>query len=173
MQENLRIFTHLAVDVVRTKSSVVRVLFLATSDGAVLKLSHPDPSSPSACLVESLRPFARRTPRLHHMALHAASPSAAAASLYVTSETSVIRIGAERCSRHAGRERCLAAADPYCGWDSGRGECSPAPNKNPAASHWEQGQLECPDLSAPVSFYSSLFRGKREMFVVTTAERAR
>ncbi len=141
MQEDLRTFTHLAVDLVASKRSSVRVVFLATSDGSVLKLSHS--SDGPACLVESLSPFGVGA-RLARMAAHGSS-------LYLTSESAVTRLDVHRCGRFLSRRVCLAAADPYCGWDSRRGQCATAPNKNPGAASWEQGELTCPDLSAKAS----------------------
>lgn len=39
---------------------------------------------------------------------------------------------------------CLNAMDPYCGWDSGKNRCSPAPNGDPSLSFWKQDVSSCP-----------------------------
>ena len=48
-----------------------------------------------------------------------------------------------------GCRTCVAARDPYCGWDSLRGLCTPPPEGNPHADHWEQDVSACPDLNYP------------------------
>ncbi len=141
-QEDLRTFMHL-----RTKdSSMVRMIFFATSDGSILKLSHPASLPTPACLVESLSPFAAS-----RLGVDLARQCFHASSLYLSTDYGVARLDTQQrrclCDCHL----CLATGDFYCGWDSRRGECTAAPNKNPRASYWEQEEPRCPDLFAPVS----------------------
>ncbi len=143
-QEDLRTFTHLAVDLVPAKdSSTVRMLFVATSDGSILKLSHPASSPTPACLVESLSPFAAS-----RLGVDLARQGFHASSLYLSTDSGVARLDTQQRRRLCDRRLCLAAGDFYCGWDSRRGECT---NKNPRASYWEQEEPRCPDLFVPVS----------------------
>ncbi len=105
-------------------------------------MSSPTPT----CLVELLSPFAasRLGADLARQCFHASS-------LYLSTDYGVARLDTQQrrclCDCHL----CLATGDFYCGWDSRRGECTAAPNKNPRASYWEQEEPRCPDLFAPVS----------------------
>lgn len=47
-------------------------------------------------------------------------------SVYIGSDSGVLRIGAHRCGRYASRAACLGATDPYCGWDDARDKCTEA-----------------------------------------------
>ncbi len=145
----MKTFTHIAVDVVRTKRGKTDVVFVATADGHILKLM-TTPDGSNACLVESLAPFADSRQSISRMALYR-SESDSSSALYLTTERSVSRLSVQRCARFASKQACLGMRDPYCGWDERRGMCAPSPNGNPSSSSWKQDQLSCPDLNAKVS----------------------
>ena len=135
----------------RTKdSSMVRMIFFATSDGSILKLSHPASLPTPACLVESLSPFAAS-----RLGVDLARQGFHASSLYLSTDSGMARLDTQQRRRLCDRRLCLAAASNfYCGWDSKRSECTSVPNKNPRASYCEQEKPRCPDLFAPVSLQS-------------------
>ena len=61
-----------------------------------------------------------------------------------------MRLPVERCGRYRTEAACLAAMDPYCGWDEARALCTPPPGRDPGVSSWSQPVTQCPDLSRPV-----------------------
>ena len=73
-------------------------------------------------------------------------------ALYLATETSVMKVPVERCSRYLSKEQCHKAMDPYCGWNSRQRACTTQPKSGSAElSHWSQPQLECPAQNLPVS----------------------
>ena len=125
----------------------VHVLFLATREGLVKKLSY-NPRSRVTCLVEVLHPFAEgRGVVIHNMKL---APFSSAA-IYMATEENVIRLPVQRCQRCRTQRACLNAMDPYCGWNQQTNECAATPNNTPRAAYWQQSLISCPILSDPVS----------------------
>jgi semaphorin 5 len=132
------------------ENTPVHVLFVATREGTIKKLSY-NTRTKKSCLVEILNPFANgRNVPIHNVKLFSATSSTSA--IYMATEENVIRLPLHRCQRFSTQRSCLNAMDPYCGWNKQRQECSATPNNNPLAAYWIQSHLTCPILSDPVSF---------------------
>ncbi|XP_026272666.1 semaphorin-5A [Frankliniella occidentalis] len=130
------------VDVVPTKHHPggVHVVYAATDDGVIKKMSVL-PGSQETCILELWRPFTDKLPpRYRRMDFLRATES-----LYIGTEWGVMRIPAQHCARYKTRTTCLAAMDPYCGWNELKEACTPAPNRDPSSGHWQQNPLRCPD----------------------------
>ncbi|KAL8604253.1 hypothetical protein ACOMHN_023623 [Nucella lapillus] len=156
-------WTHLVVDHVVTKQDLVDVLFLATENGKIQKMMRlpsprPNPSSPSSpsspnhpppppvtCLVEEIK----IVPNGHPRPVKAMKLSPSKGAVYLATDGNILKVPVQRCSRFRDSRSCVSARDPYCGWDSHRGECSPPPEGNPHADHWEQDVSGCPSLDSP------------------------
>lgn len=132
------------MDVVPTKHHPgVHVVFAATEEGVIKKMSVL-PGSQQTCVLEQWRPFTDRQPaRFRRMQFLRETES-----LYVGTEQAVLRIPGQHCDRYRSRTTCLAAMDPYCGWNELKEACTPAPNRDPSSGHWQQAPLTCPDRAA-------------------------
>lgn len=138
--------TLVVVDVVATRQSGnVHVVFVAGEDGMVRKLSVM-PRAQHTCLLELLAPF----PKNSSVTIHTMKFLKDTNSLYLGTDSEVVRVPVHRCGHYKTQHACLAAKDPYCGWDTNRLECSPPPGKNPFVSSWLQEVMECPRASDPV-----------------------
>ncbi|KAB7496635.1 Semaphorin-5A, partial [Armadillidium nasatum] len=156
---DFRRMTHIAVDVVSTRQSgSVHVAFVANDDGTIQKLSILPKSSfygssstsvekkePLTCLLEVLQPF----PANSKSKILTMKYSKETNSLYLGTDTRVIRIPTGRCERYKTRHLCLAARDPYCGWDTNILECTTAPENNPLNPSWIQHVIGCPSNTEP------------------------
>lgn len=69
-------------------------------------------------------------------------------SLYVGSDTGLMRISAQHCNRHVSKASCLNAMDPYCGWNELQEACTAPPNGDTLARYWVQNSTACPLLTA-------------------------
>ncbi|XP_018012193.1 semaphorin-5A [Hyalella azteca] len=148
--------THIAVDVVPTRQSgPVHVLYVAEGDGSIRKISVVPRSSrttvsnrntTTTCLLEVIAPF----PFNASVKIHSLKLLRATGSLYIATEDEIVRVPVHRCSRYASRSACLAAQDPYCGWDRNLLACSPPPNQNPFVSSWVQEVIDCPTNTEPI-----------------------
>lgn len=138
-------FKHIAIDKVATKlHENVRVVYVTKDDGLIKKISVL-PRTKQSCLIEVMEPELRRDVKIKTMEFVKATDS-----LYVGTESSLIKIPSQRCHRHVSRESCLNSMDPMCGWNDLQLKCTPPPNGDPLASHWFQNANECPILSSPV-----------------------
>lgn len=138
--------THVAVDVVATRQSgSVHVVFVTGAGGVIRKMSLV-PERQHTCLLEVLSPF----PKNSSIVIHTLRFLKDTNSLYVGTSAEVIRIPVHRCGQYKTSHSCLAAKDPYCGWDTNRLECSPPPGKNPFIASWLQEVMECPKTTDPV-----------------------
>ncbi|XP_037068861.1 semaphorin-5B-like, partial [Pollicipes pollicipes] len=136
--------TAVATDIITTKHHVsVHVLFVADTAGTIRKLSVV-PRSRQTCLLEVLQPFAAPTTILTMRLLSEAG------SLYLGTDSALVRVPVQRCERYRSETSCLGAMDPYCGWDAVRGICSPPPVRDPDDPSWRQLVTQCPDPSRPV-----------------------
>ncbi|XP_018916719.2 semaphorin 5c [Bemisia tabaci] len=136
----LETLTHIAMDVVPTKSNREHyVLYVATLEGLVKKISIL-PGTRQTCVLEVWKPFPNDViPKIH--TLHYLKETD---SVYIGTEEKLIRIPAERCSRHKTREACEGAMDPYCGWSEHQEQCQPPPNRDPLFMYWYQNATMCP-----------------------------
>ncbi|XP_037090869.1 semaphorin-5B-like [Pollicipes pollicipes] len=131
-------------DVVTTKHHVsVHVIFTADTEGYVRKLS-VIPRTRKTCIVEVLQPFENSTRILTMKLLKETG------SLYLGTDSELVRVPVQRCERYQSEASCLGAMDPYCGWDAVRGICSPPPVRDPDDPSWRQLVTQCPDPSRPV-----------------------
>lgn len=64
-------------------------------------------------------------------------------------ENGVVRVAGQHCARYIGRDACIAARDPHCGWDDHTDKCTPVPDEGPDASYWEQEPFTCPTFHHP------------------------
>ena len=71
-------------------------------------------------------------------------------SLYLGTDSGLVRVPVQRCERYLSESACLSARDPYCGWDSQRRLCSPPPGRNPDVASWRQLVTQCPERDQPV-----------------------
>ncbi|XP_076455691.1 semaphorin-5A-like isoform X2 [Babylonia areolata] len=149
-------WTHLVVDHVVSKRDLVDVLFLATENGKIQKMMRlpPSPSSsssssapapPVTCLVEEMK----IVPNGHPRPVKAMKLSPSKGAIYLATDGNILKVPVQRCSRFRDSRSCVSARDPYCGWDSLRGECTPPPEGNPHADFWEQDISACPSLDTP------------------------
>ncbi|KAF5272830.1 hypothetical protein FQR65_LT00426 [Abscondita terminalis] len=138
-------YTHITIDVLSTKSdNTVHVIYVATLTGLIKKLTVL-PGGQTTCLVETWKPIPdNKIPILNIQFLKETN------SLYVGTDTELIRVPAHHCQRHKSRESCYNAMDPYCGWNELDDACTIAPNFDPLAKYWIQGDMKCPVLNAPV-----------------------
>lgn len=138
-------FKQIAIDKVATKlHENVRVIYVTTDDGLIKKI-YILPRTKQSCLIEVMEPESSRDVEIKTMEFVKATDS-----LYVGTESSLIKIPSQRCYRHLSKESCLNAMDPMCGWNDLQLKCTPPPNNDPLASHWYQNATVCPILSSPV-----------------------
>nr|XP_032522698.1 semaphorin-5B-like [Danaus plexippus plexippus] len=132
-------FTHVTVDVVTTKNIAKQlVVFVATENSDVLKLAIL-PRYEGACLVEIWKlKDSRGGYNIQNMQFVKDTMS-----LYIGSDTGVLRLSSERCSRYRSRAGCVGAADPHCGWDDGREQCVKSSQHLRGAS-FVQSTASCP-----------------------------
>ena len=73
-------------------------------------------------------------------------------SLYLGTESGLLRVPTSRCKRFKSKAHCISSGDPYCGWNTRTQMCTAAPNNNPGTSYWEQSPngLACPDMNINV-----------------------
>lgn len=138
-------FTHITVDVLPTKLHArVHIIYVATLDGLVKKITVL-PRTLETCIVEIWQPVPDSNVPIKTMQF-----LKNANSLYIGTETEVLRVPANHCRRHVSRGSCMNAMDPYCGWNELEDTCTTAPHFNPLAKHWKQSVTSCPILNAPV-----------------------
>lgn len=138
-------FTHITVDVLPTKFyAKMNVVYVATMDGLIKKITIL-PRTQETCIVEIWQPVPNS-----HIQINTMQFLKNTNSLYIGTDTSVLRIPAHHCSRHVSRNSCLNAMDPYCGWDELADACMPAPKSEPLVTHWKQSATSCPILDAPI-----------------------
>lgn len=140
-------YTHVAAQSVATKAepdSSIHVIFVATSEGVIKKLSF-NTQTLTSCLIQVLRPFSSPTSILSMKLV------ASTASLYLGTELEVVQLPIQRCQRFQTQEECLGVRDPHCGWNEDKFACTPAPNGNPGTPHFRQDPMTCPTLSHAVS----------------------
>nr|CAH7768425.1 unnamed protein product [Callosobruchus chinensis] len=135
--------THITVDVIETKKDLVHVLYIATTEGLVKKLSlsplHGKHTKP--CIVEVWQV----APSIFNMKFLKET-----SSVYITTEEGLVQIPAAHCKRHSSRANCKNAMDPYCGWNEREESCSVAPFGDPHNRFWIQHVSSCPILDAPI-----------------------
>ncbi|XP_012550340.1 semaphorin-5B isoform X1 [Bombyx mori] len=138
-------FTHVTVDVTAAKHIERQlVVFVATLSGFVLKLAVL-PRLDGSCLVEKWNlkdekgGFDVKTMQFVKDTM----------SVYIGSDTGVVRISSERCSRYKSRSGCISATDPHCGWDDARERCVRAVDHLHDHS-FVQSTATCPTSNSPV-----------------------
>lgn len=138
-------FTYITIDVLSTKlHAAVHVIYVANLDGLIKKITVL-PRTQETCIVEIWQPVPdSNVPILNMQFLKNAN------SLYIGTETGVLRIPADHCGRHVSRDSCLNAMDPYCGWNELDDACTTAPHSDPLVKHWKQSVTSCPVLDAPI-----------------------
>ncbi|XP_075161037.1 semaphorin 5c [Haematobia irritans] len=140
-------FSHIALDIVHTKSEKINVLFIYSDLNVIKKLSLKHGSQDvdtQTCLVEMWQMDDEET--VANMKYLQVTDS-----LYVGSENSLTRIPAEHCSRHVSRDSCLNAMDPYCGWNELVDHCTPQYLREQMTKYWRQPEvIKCPVLTAPI-----------------------
>lgn len=138
--------TYIALDLIPTKlHEKVRIIYAATTTGLIKKLSVLSRTK-DTCVIEKWQPqLPAHASRILTMDFLKETES-----LYLGTETSLIRIPAEHCSRHVSRASCLNAMDPYCGWNDLQTACTPPPKGDTLARFWIQNATDCPVLTAPV-----------------------
>jgi len=145
--ETLARYSHLVVDVlVGTKVGDMHMIFVVSRDSATVKKLSFNPASGRACLVEELQPFPPPTSTSAKV-IHGLKFNGVTDSLYLATETGVVKVEAERCARFVTSGQCLKAMDPYCGWTGSK--CS-RKNPNDKSAPWRQNELDCPALDMPV-----------------------
>ncbi|KAL8608030.1 hypothetical protein ACOMHN_023846 [Nucella lapillus] len=158
-------WTHIVVDHVITKHDLLDVFFLATEDGRLHKMarlpaptaSDPSPfasftsgssgsgSRPVTCLIEDIKIVPNGLPR----PVKAMKFSPNKGAIYMATEGNILKVPVQRCSRFKDSSTCIAARDPHCGWDTSQSKCTPPPEGNPHAAHWEQDISGCPNMDYP------------------------
>lgn len=138
-------FAHISVDVLSTKlHSTVYVIYVSTLDGLIKKLTVL-PRTQETCVVEIWQPVPdARIPIQSIQYLKETN------SVYVGTESALLRIPSHHCRRHVSRDSCINAMDPYCGWNELEDACTTAPNSNTLEKYWHQSVTSCPVLNAVV-----------------------
>ncbi|XP_063708131.1 semaphorin-5A [Culicoides brevitarsis] len=138
-------FSHIAVDNVSTKlHENVQIIYVSTEEGYIKKISIL-PRTKETCVIEKWQ--ATESPQVKIRTLQYLKETN---SLYVGTDTSVMRIPSQHCSRHASKTSCINSMDPYCGWNEVQETCTTAPGGNALAKYWSQNANECPLLKSPI-----------------------
>ncbi|KAJ8941245.1 hypothetical protein NQ314_010443 [Rhamnusium bicolor] len=137
-------FSHITVDVVDTKLSTVHVIYVATVEGLIKKLTLL-PRTKEACVVEIWKAVQDTNVPIRNMQFLKETNS-----VYITTENRLLQISVDHCKRHNSRDNCINAMDPYCGWNERDETCSTAPNGEPYNRFWQQAIHSCPILDTPV-----------------------
>ncbi|KAJ8986267.1 hypothetical protein NQ317_009977 [Molorchus minor] len=137
-------FSHITVDVVNTKLGNVHVIYVATENGLIKKLTLL-PRHKEACVVEIWMAIPHTNVPIRNMQFLKETNS-----VYITTDSKLIQIPADHCKRHKSRDSCINAMDPYCGWNERDESCSGAPNGEPHNRFWKQIIHSCPILDSPV-----------------------
>ncbi|XP_066996940.2 semaphorin 5c [Anabrus simplex] len=153
----LETLTHITIDRLSTKlHRSVHVIYVATAGGLIKKITVL-PRTEETCVVEIWKPFAGDTP----VPIKTLQFLKETNSVYIGTETNLLQIPAEHCSRFKTMVACLNAMDPYCGWNDLKEQCMPAPEGKTLANYWQQNATQCPVLTHPVdggwSSWSSWF----------------
>ncbi|XP_049884796.1 semaphorin-5A-like [Pectinophora gossypiella] len=135
----LQRFTHVTVDVTPTKSGRQLVAYVATQDNDILKLAVL-PRLDGACLVEVMK-LKDESGGFDVLNMQFVKDTM---SLYIGSDTGVVRVSGERCARYRTRIACVDARDPHCAWDDARDACLHSQDALPAAT------IACPSNNARV-----------------------
>ncbi|XP_048669940.1 semaphorin-5A isoform X1 [Marmota marmota marmota] len=138
MEDNSR-FSHVVVDVVQGRDTLVHILYLATDYGTIKKVRAPLNQSLGSCLLEEIElfPERRREPIRSLRILHSQSV------LFVGLREHVVKIPLKRCQFHRTRSTCIGAQDPYCGWDVVMKKCTSL-EESLSMTQWEQSLSTCP-----------------------------
>ena len=137
--------SHIALDMISTKlHENVRILYVSTESGLIKKISVL-PRTKETCVIEIWKPEINSKAQIKTIQYLKETDS-----LYVGTESSLMRISSQHCNRHASKASCLNSMDPYCGWNELIEMCTVAPNGNTLARHWVQNATECPILTASV-----------------------
>lgn len=138
--------SHIVVDIVPTKHhDGIHVIFVANIEGIIKKLVVV-PNTQEACLVEKIELF----PKNQQQHIYVLKLLRDTSSLYIGTDSAVLRIPLHRCEKFRTRSECLNAMDPYCGWNEYQLACTTAPNRNPLSAFWEQDTTTCPRINRPV-----------------------
>lgn len=142
---SLERFTHLTVDVLSTKlHTSVHVIYVATVEGLIKKITVL-PRTQETCIVEIWE-----TVTNSHKPIRSMQFLKETNSVYVTTDTALLKIPADHCSRHTSKGGCLNSMDPYCGWNERDETCASAPHSDPLDNYWKQSVTSCPVLDAAV-----------------------
>ncbi|XP_053408315.1 semaphorin-5A-like isoform X2 [Mercenaria mercenaria] len=141
-------WTHVVVDNVKGKQGQYKVVFVATADGKIRKLTTLlSPKSNETCLIEEIK----IVPNGDHKPVKAMRISPEEMAIYISTQYNVIKVPVHRCSRFENSDLCLSANDPYCGWNEYTSECTPAPSGQPEVHFWSQSMTGCPFVPHPVN----------------------
>ncbi|KAI5644901.1 sema domain-containing protein [Phthorimaea operculella] len=146
---DLQRFTHVTVDATPTETGRQLVAYVATLDDDIYKLAVL-PGLDGACLVEVLKLKDDKGGfRVLNMQFVKDTMS-----LYIGSETGVVRVSGERCGRFKNRAACTAAGDPHCAWDDARETCLHDQDHLPAPA------TACRGHAAPGNSYPQRFKNR-------------
>lgn len=138
-------FTHIALDAVTTKlHNKVQVIYVATDENLVKKISILMRSS-ETCVIEIWQPEISKNTKILTMQFLKHTES-----LYIGTQSSIIRISAQHCKRHISQGNCLNSMDPYCGWNDLQQTCTPPPDGDTSKRFWIQEANKCPVFTAPI-----------------------
>lgn len=149
-QETNERHTHIAVDTIEARNrDRIHVIYTTTKgmDVDVVKKYSFNTATQDSCLVEVLHPFEGAEDVNDFQFTKATN------SLYIATDSRVIRLKSERCGRHLTRQQCLDSMDPYCGWDRNSDNCQ---RLDEGKQYLEQERIKCPRLNTPVSRISCL-----------------
>ncbi|EDW72839.2 uncharacterized protein Dwil_GK17220 [Drosophila willistoni] len=143
-------FSHIAMDVVQTKTEQIHMIYVASSGNHIKKLSVKYGANGNelaqTCLVELWQADDTGSNTFLNMAYLKVSDS-----LYLGTDLALTKIPAQRCQRHVSQSSCLNAMDPYCGWNELVERCVPQPLEATYYQHWQQAPvLTCPVVNAPI-----------------------
>ncbi|XP_014089304.2 semaphorin 5c isoform X1 [Bactrocera oleae] len=144
-------FQHISLDTLQTKTEKVHVLFVSTDDKRIKKLSvkhQLEERRAQTCLIEVWQSAEYNGADGDILKMEYLKVTE---SLYLGTEQALIRIPAQRCSRHVSQSSCLNAMDPYCGWNELIERCTPQELVQQLNKFWLQPDtLQCPILNAPI-----------------------
>lgn len=131
-------FSHIAVDVLETRYGLVNVIFVATLEGYIKKLTVPARHE-KACVIETWQPVPYGNSAIKQMQFLKETNS-----IYVATTDGIQQISASHCNRYQTENNCRKILDPYCGWNERVEACTVAPNGDVTNKFWKQIVNTCP-----------------------------
>lgn len=143
-EATLERFSHIAVDVLHTRSGTVSVIFVATLEGYIKKLTLL-PYHEKACVIEIWQAVPYANNAIKQMQFLKETNS-----IYVATTEGIQQIAGSHCSRYQSENNCRKIMDPYCGWNERAEACTVAPDDDNYNRFWKQFINTCPSRNVSI-----------------------